>query len=230
MKKVITDFAHAEVGRTFLWMSILLRELRNLRTPSLKDVREKIEQLPAEMDDLYTNLIRKVSKSPRCAIILTWITYALRQVTFKELEVAVAVTITEHATSWKDCEEEKAILNAEAIRTILRSLVDVIDDRPFLIHQMLRGFLRRPNILQHVGSLHRFKQPEMLLADEDKPKSITIKPDMEDIWSASNHLRSVDSRLLLNPQMRLVIESGADGRQENLPTVGEVALIRVIEM
>jgi hypothetical protein len=34
-----------------------------------------------------------------------------------------------------------------------------------------------------------------------------------------------DFRVLLNPQMRLIIESGADRRRENLPTSNKVTAI-----
>ena len=37
--------------------------------------------------------------------------------------------------------------------------------------------------------------------------------------------QQTDFRILLNPQLRLVIESGADRRRENLPTSNEVTAI-----
>ena len=37
--------------------------------------------------------------------------------------------------------------------------------------------------------------------------------------------QAADIRLLLNPQMRLVMETGADRRRENLPTSNEIAIV-----
>jgi hypothetical protein len=37
-------------------------------------------------------------------------------------------------------------------------------------------------------------------------------------------------RIILNPQIRLIIEKGADRRRENLPTVNEVAVLILNEI
>ncbi|TGO84393.1 hypothetical protein BPOR_0510g00090 [Botrytis porri] len=140
MKEFIVEAAKEKVGTTFLWISILLREVRGLRLPSLKDIKKKMEQFPIEINDLYMSLVRKVLESPKDIAILIWITYAVRPLSFKELEVALAIVMTKNATSWKDCEEEKIALNAEVIQMSLGSMVDIVDQNPFLIHQSLRDF------------------------------------------------------------------------------------------
>ncbi|KAM0168180.1 hypothetical protein ACHAPF_011256 [Botrytis cinerea] len=165
MKEYILKAAKEKAGTTFLWISILLREVQGLRLPSRKDVEKKMKQLPLEINDLYKSLLQKVLGSPKDITILTWITYAARPLSFKELEVALAIGMTENATSWKGCKEEKIVLNAEVIQTSLGSLIDVIGPNPFLIHQTLRDFLKSSDILEKAEILNQFERPEMLLAN-----------------------------------------------------------------
>ncbi|KAM0313967.1 hypothetical protein ACHAO8_005074 [Botrytis cinerea] len=165
MKEYILKAAKEKAGTTFLWISILLREVQGLRLPSRKDVEKKMKQLPLEINDLYKSLLQKVLGSPKDIAILTWITYAARPLSFKELEVALAIGMTENATSWKDCKEEKIVLNAEVIQTTLGSLIDVIGPNPFLIHQTLRDFLKSSGILEKAEILNQFERPGMLLAN-----------------------------------------------------------------
>ncbi|KAM0127106.1 hypothetical protein ACHAO1_009690, partial [Botrytis cinerea] len=165
MKEYILKAAKEKAGTTFLWISILLREVQGLRLPSRKDVEKKMKQLPLEINDLYKSLLQKVLGSPKDIAILTWITYAARPLSFKELEVALAIGMTENATSWKDCKEEKIVLNAEVIQTSLGSLIDVIGPNPFLIHQTLRDFLKSSGILEKAEILNQFERPGMLLAN-----------------------------------------------------------------
>ncbi|CCD50983.1 hypothetical protein BofuT4_P022510.1 [Botrytis cinerea T4] len=165
MKGYILKAAKEKAGTTFLWISILLREIQGLRLPSRKDVEKKMKQLPLEINDLYKSLLQKVLGSPKDIAILTWITYAARPLSFKELEVALAIGMTENATSWKNCKEEKIVLNAEVIQTSLGSLIDVIGPNPFLIHQTLRDFLKSSGILEKAEILNQFERPGMLLAN-----------------------------------------------------------------
>ncbi|TEY64683.1 hypothetical protein BOTCAL_0144g00190 [Botryotinia calthae] len=53
MRNEVTKTARAGMSRIFLWVSILLREIRELEILSLNNIKRKIEQLPAEMNDLY---------------------------------------------------------------------------------------------------------------------------------------------------------------------------------
>ena len=65
----------------------------------------------------------------------------------------------------KDCVDDKFILDKEWIEGNLGTLVDVIGDTPFLIHQTLRDYLRDDKLWQTADIMLGFKRPELLLAD-----------------------------------------------------------------
>ncbi|CAH0048258.1 unnamed protein product [Clonostachys solani] len=135
-----------EAGGTFLWIHIILREIRNLKFPSLKNIKQVIEETPQELEDLYTTLFQAVSRGKHAIAILAWVTYAKRPLSLEELETAVAVMITKGGR-WEDCLEEKVSLDADLIKESLGTLIDVIDGKLFLIHQSLLDFLKgRPEI------------------------------------------------------------------------------------
>ncbi|EDN97566.1 hypothetical protein SS1G_12418 [Sclerotinia sclerotiorum 1980 UF-70] len=165
MKKIITKAAQAEEKRTFLWISIVLRELRKIPSPSIDEIENKIKQIPLELDALYKNLVQKLLTTPKYGVILAWITYAVRPLHFRELEDALAVSMTKGARSLKDCEKKRIVLNSKVIQTNLGSLIDVIGPNPFLIHQTLRDFLKRSGILEKAEILDQFKRPGILLAN-----------------------------------------------------------------
>ncbi|KAF7915832.1 uncharacterized protein EAE98_010912 [Botrytis deweyae] len=146
MKEIITKAAQVE-ERTFLWISILLRELRNLTSPSLEDIENTIEQLPLELDALYTNLVQKLLTNQKYGVILAWITYAARPLHLRELEDALAVGMTKGARSLEDCKRKRITLNSKVIQTNLGSLIDS------------SGILEKAEILK------QFERPEMLLAN-----------------------------------------------------------------
>lgn len=164
MKKIITKAAQAEEKRTFLWISIVLRELRKIPSPSIDEIENKIKQIPLELDALYKNLVQKLLTTPKYGVILAWITYAIRPLHFRELEDALAVSMTKGARSLKDCEKKRIVLNSKVIQTNLGSLIDVIGPNPFLIHQTLRDFLKRSGILEKAEILDQFERPGILLA------------------------------------------------------------------
>ncbi|KAK6605703.1 ankyrin domain protein [Botrytis cinerea] len=164
MKEIITEAIQAD-EKTFLWISVLLRELRNLKSPSLEDIENTIEQLPLELDKLYTSLVQKLLTNPKYGVILAWITYAARPLHFRELEDALAVGMTKGAKSLKDCEKKRITLNSKFIQKNLGSLIDVIGPNPFLIHQTLRDFLKSSGILEKAEIMNQFERPGMLLAN-----------------------------------------------------------------
>jgi hypothetical protein len=60
---------------TFLWISVVQRELRGLRYLSSTDIKRKIDGIPKELDKLYNGVVQGVfEKDPRDVAILTWIT------------------------------------------------------------------------------------------------------------------------------------------------------------
>ncbi|KFZ23512.1 hypothetical protein V502_02005 [Pseudogymnoascus sp. VKM F-4520 (FW-2644)] len=153
--------------QTFLWISIVLGELQRLSNTSPARIKRVLEAAPKDITELYTNLIQKImEEGSECIQILAWTTFAKRPLSLEELQIAIAVGAkrTSKVTSWEECVDEVFTLDTEWIHDNLGTLVDVIDDRPYLIHQTLRDFLRGTYIWK-TEIMSDFTRPELLLAN-----------------------------------------------------------------
>jgi len=144
-------------GNTFLWISIVLRELsglpkrRGLRFAPPEEVRAEIyktfDQIPEKLDQLYGDLVQRAFREDDyCIAILAWVAYAKRPLSLEALRTATAVTINHSVTSWKACYSRKATLRKSTVQETLGALVDVINDYLYLIHQSLRDFLTTTDV------------------------------------------------------------------------------------
>jgi hypothetical protein len=124
----------------------VLRELSHLSNQGYLadgDIDKTIE-MPTELNGLFSGLVRTAFQKRYNVAILAWVTYARSPIDIRQLGTAAAVTEGDGVTSWIDCCRKRPILKGDTIRKHLGTLVDVIDDRLYLIHQSLRDFLTRP--------------------------------------------------------------------------------------
>ncbi|KAJ9130493.1 Tetratricopeptide-like helical domain protein [Pleurostoma richardsiae] len=94
-------------GGTFLWISIILRELSSLRYLSKAKIDEAIKKTPIELDDLYGDLVRATFKDSYDVAILLWVAYARKPLTVEALETATAITVNPGIASYADCCSQK---------------------------------------------------------------------------------------------------------------------------
>ncbi|KFY69494.1 hypothetical protein V496_00200 [Pseudogymnoascus sp. VKM F-4515 (FW-2607)] len=161
----ITVMNRAE--QTFLWISIVLGELYRLQNTSPARIKKTLDAAPDDITALYTNLLQKIMNGGSDGIqILAWITFAKRPLSLEELQTVIAVGAKRatEVTSWEDCVDEVFEVNIEWIHDNLGTLVDVIDGKPYFIHQTLRDFLRDTYKWQ-TEIMSDFTRPELLLAD-----------------------------------------------------------------
>lgn len=145
MKEDIREAILQHSGGTFLWISIILRKLRRLRYPTA-DIIKDIMEIPKDLDDLYKDLIHVAFREDSHDVaILAWMAYAKTPLGLRALEMAVTVSVNSDITSWTDCCKKKVSLNRDIIRKNLGTLVDVIGNRLYFIHQSLRDFLIKPD-------------------------------------------------------------------------------------
>ncbi|KFY96739.1 hypothetical protein V498_02511 [Pseudogymnoascus sp. VKM F-4517 (FW-2822)] len=164
----ITIINRAE--QTFLWISIVIGELYRLQNTSPARIKKTLEAAPNDITELYTNLLQKImDKNSDCVLILAWITFAKRPLSLGELQTVIAVWATRatratEVTSWEDCVNEVFEVNIEWVHDNLGTLVDVINGKPYFIHQTLRDFLRDTYKWQ-TEIMSDYTRPELLLAD-----------------------------------------------------------------
>uniref|UniRef100_A0A8H7N9Q8 NACHT domain-containing protein n=1 Tax=Bionectria ochroleuca TaxID=29856 RepID=A0A8H7N9Q8_BIOOC len=157
-KREIVDSLMKFAGGTFLWIHIVLGEVRKLRYPTSTLVQATINQTPRELNELYMALIQAAFKDDHDKAILAWVAYAKRPLSLEELEMAVAVMVTS-ANSLSECNRQKASLDSDSIHEKLGALIDILNNKLYLIHQSLLDFLKgQPEIWEKGGLALKFQR------------------------------------------------------------------------
>lgn len=74
----IRDTLEKQAGSTFLWASLIIKQVGELDAPSLYQVEELLKGIPEGLDKLYSKLADRLIIKPLFAKILTWVAYAKR--------------------------------------------------------------------------------------------------------------------------------------------------------
>lgn len=122
----------------FLWVRLVLQELRQVHTSA--EVNQVLEEIPSDMNELYTRILNSMSKAPYGKIlakaILTWIVCSARPLTTEELYFALQLDIND------------TIDKIEKSITASCGQLVYIDTRSrvHMIHQTARDYLLRPGM------------------------------------------------------------------------------------
>jgi len=139
IQQVLIDGANG----MFLWVSLILDDLKNSFTTKPRIIREKLKTLPSTLPDLYKDILRKIKpeNQPAANTILQWVVWAMRPLTLKELTIATA--IRPHDTSLSTMEDEMELDMKTVLRLIFGPMLKIeANDTVHLVHQSARDFLR----------------------------------------------------------------------------------------
>ena len=165
MKNEILYGLHSRTGRTFLWIDIVVRELRRLGTPTMNEIKRIIYGSSQDLDKVYKDLVSKASdESDLNGHILVWAVYASKPLDLSELSDAVSIDPRKEYEYYQDLEEDRPQLTPDSIRWSLGTLLDVIDDTVYLIHQSLKDFFERVDPLKGNPFLKN-RIPRLFLAE-----------------------------------------------------------------
>ncbi len=92
----------AKSAGCFLWVSLVLQELRRAHTS--KEIRQVLDEVPSDMNDLYSRILDRMSSAPLygkvlAKAILTWTVCASRPLTTEELYQALQMDIKDKIDS-----------------------------------------------------------------------------------------------------------------------------------
>jgi WD40 repeat protein len=122
----------------FLWVRLVILELRQVHTST--DIRQVLEDVPSDMDQLYSRILDLMSRAPYGKVlakaILTWAVCSSRPLNTSELYHALQIDISDTLDSVQ-----------KAIATSCGQLVYIDgQSRVQMVHQTARDFLLRPNV------------------------------------------------------------------------------------
>lgn len=123
----------------FLWVKLVLEELRQVHTSA--EISQVLEDVPSNMDELYTRILNSMSKAPYGKLlakaILTWTVCSARPLTTEELYYALQLDIKDSINKI-----EKAITASCGQLVYIDS-----KSRVHMVHQTARDFLLRLSII-----------------------------------------------------------------------------------
>jgi hypothetical protein len=139
----------------FLWVSLILDDLKNSNTTKPRIIREKLRALPPTLPDVYKDILRKIKPEniPAANTILQWVVWAVRPLSLQEL--AVATAIKPHYTSLSSMQDEMELDMKMVLRSIFGPLIKVdANDTIHLVHQSARDFLRSDYAHEFLANWH----------------------------------------------------------------------------
>jgi hypothetical protein len=151
-----------QAGPTFLWISMAIRKLEQIKFLSVDKIRKEIEASSRDLHELFKSIIVATSERAReNAVILAWIIYGHSLLSVDQLRDAVAIDPSHEYTSYDQLDDARPLITRSSIHRQLGVIVDIVDDHLFLIHQSLEDFIRETNILDR----WILPEPRLFLAD-----------------------------------------------------------------
>jgi ankyrin repeat protein len=140
IEKVLIEGANG----MFLWVFLILDDLRNSKQTTREAIQDKLKTLPKGLPKLYRNILTKIEPGDVeiAKTILQWVVWATRPLHVRELAVAIAIR-PEH-TSISSMQEEIDFSLERQIRRIFGPLIKIEDRTVHLIHQSAKDFLCDP--------------------------------------------------------------------------------------
>ncbi len=94
-KQIIKDALTAKAGGTFLYVSLVLHDLKKAKITS--QVRNKLQELPSDLNKLYNRILSQIDADcvEVAKLILCWVAVARRPLTMKELAMVRALSTEE---------------------------------------------------------------------------------------------------------------------------------------
>ncbi|RPA99865.1 hypothetical protein L873DRAFT_862724 [Choiromyces venosus 120613-1] len=132
--------------RTFLWVSLVLRILKDCVDPSREEFTNIVTTAPLDLAELYTKILDKSTNPDKARRILNIVVAAARPLTLREMNVAFK--IKRGHNSIKDLEDLHQGFE-RTVKNFCGLFVRVIDSKIYLVHQTAREFLIKGSSSSH---------------------------------------------------------------------------------
>jgi ankyrin repeat protein len=146
--------------RTYLWLKIIFEVIEQRLAVTKKRLRGIVGTIPDTLDRAYEAILERSKDKEQARKILHIIVSAVRPLTLREMNVALAIDEDSRSHEGSRSQEDLDLEREDRFRTTVRNacglFVSVIDSRIYLIHQTAKEFLVRsaiqlpsPGILKH---------------------------------------------------------------------------------
>lgn len=128
--------------QTFIWVSIVLKRLKSVSTLlSEAEIERIIDESPSDLKQLYAEVVDQIMDGGDVAQqkLLTWVVFAKQPLTLAELQDAIA--IQNDCSTLKSTMRHRIDLTEENITSAAGVILEIKEDRLYLIHQSAKEFL-----------------------------------------------------------------------------------------
>ena len=125
--------------RTYLWLKLIIEVIREEISLTKTKLKQIIRTLPLTVDQAYEAILSKVKDQKRARKLLHLVIAAIRPLTLREMNMAMA--IEGHHQCLNDLDVENEIRFRSSVRNLCGFFVTVMDQKVYLIHQTAKEFL-----------------------------------------------------------------------------------------
>lgn len=142
-------------NRTYLWLHLVLDDIRTTLNESLQPDAESIKPIPSTVDAAYARVLARVHADQFSTVkkILLIICGARRPLTIHEMAIALGITLQPESSNIRGAQLDPARLSS-LIRSLCGLFVIITDSRIHLLHQTAKDFLIRSDSIADIGSLN----------------------------------------------------------------------------
>ena len=160
-RRGIDDNAHSIIlkrllntnNRTYLWVALIFPELEENVGLHERKLLKLIETIPRTVDEAYEKILAQSSNIMLARKLLHIVVAAVRPLTVKEINIALAIQDTHKCLD--DCDLEPEPSFRYTVRKICGLFVNIQDSKVYLIHQTAKEFLIFGDSVDQVaGNIH----------------------------------------------------------------------------
>lgn len=140
MREVIEYECSKQADKTFLWLEVVFRKIQLLTFPSTQKIKDTIQKSSHDLFKLYKGLIHDIGGDADAVRLLAWVAYAKERMNLASLEDALAIHLEDQCTSLQTRRLKKARLTVEEVFKACGTILDVIEDKVYFIHQSVKDY------------------------------------------------------------------------------------------
>jgi hypothetical protein len=142
LRNEIKDILIKGSNGMFLWVYLVLSELKTTTDSSPFAIRKKLNSIPKSLPDLYNRILLniKVDDAEAAKNILRWVVWAERPLTLQELTISITIR-PEHRSTSELSEMMRCDLQSD-LQSILGPLINIRNGFVHLVHQSAKDYLK----------------------------------------------------------------------------------------
>jgi hypothetical protein len=142
LRNEIKNILIAGSNGVFLWVYLVLSELKTTTDSSPFAIRKKLNSIPTSLPGLYNRILFNIKADDAEAArnILRWVVWAEHPLTLHELTIAIAIRPEQKSTS-EMYEMMRFDLEGD-LHSILGPLINIRNGLVYLVHQSAKDYLK----------------------------------------------------------------------------------------